>query len=150
MVCMRPQFPPHKNYADKYEALIVKSERCGNIWHQRFAHVSENVIQRFILQIDGISKEDLKRRNYLFHSCMLEKYTLNPSKCKKKTTVKPVELVYTDVVGSTQVASIINSKYFITLFDEYSGYPVVRFINRKSQASDALKEMIIEIMNLFN
>lgn len=81
---------------------------------------------------------------------MLGKSTRNPRKCKKTTTVKPVEGVYTDVVWPMKVASIKNSKYTITLFDEYSGYSMVLFLNRKRQASDALKEMVMEIENLFN
>ena len=42
---------------------------------------------------------------------------------------RPLRIVYSDVVGPMKHKSIGNSKYFVTLMDEYSGYSIVRLIN---------------------
>lgn len=41
-------------------------------------------------------------------------------------------------------------QFFVTLIDEHSGYSMFRSMQRKSQAPDALREIILEIENLFN
>lgn len=55
-----------------------------------------------------------------------------------------------DVVGSIKHRSIGRSKIIVALLDCYSGYSLVRFIDRKSGASDAVIEMALQIENLFN
>lgn len=46
--------------------------------------------------------------------------------------------------------SIGGSKYFVTLYDEYSGFYMVRFLKRKMDARDAVKEMMYEFENLLS
>lgn len=40
--------------------------------------------------------------------------------------------------------------YFVTLFDECSGYSIVCFLNGKRGASEAVKETVVRLGTLFN
>lgn len=58
--------------------------------------------------------------------------------------------MYSDVVGPGKCTSFGNSKYFVTLLNEYSTYSLVRFIRRKSTAEDPVAEMINVLENALN
>lgn len=44
--------------------------------------------------------------------------------------------------------SLGGSKYFVTLLDSFSGFPIARFIERKNKTTAAVAEMITEAENL--
>lgn len=60
---------------------------------------------------------------------------------KEKSKAAPLNFVYSGVVGSIEHELFGRSKYFVTLLDSYSGYPNVRFLGRKSEAGDAVKNV---------
>ncbi len=53
-----------------------------------------------------------------------------PKKVKSKAE-KPLELVYSDVLGPFEVASLCGSKYAVTFIDEYTKYAVVKYMSNK-------------------
>lgn len=73
-------------------------------------------------------------------------------KLREEETVatQPVLRVYTDVVGPLNSCFLGGAKYFVTLFDEYSGYAMVRFISRKSKTAEAVRDTVTQMGNLFS
>lgn len=61
----------------------------------------------------------------------------------------PLECVFTDLVGPMRHQSLVNSRYFVTLLDDFSGYSLVCFITCKSEAGERLIDMICEVEGLF-
>lgn len=62
---------------------------------------------------------------------------------------QPGESIHTDLVESMEVISLGHYKYFVTAFDECSGFSLGRFVHRKSEIGDTVIEMIRESENLF-
>ena len=65
-------------------------------------------------------------------------------KRQKNKAQKPLELVYSDIVGPFEVPSLNGSRCAITFIDEYSKHSVVKFISKKSQAFEKFKEYVAE------
>lgn len=81
-------------------------------------------------------------------SCSLSK---SARKCRKsvyfdeKGPKRPLQKVYSDIVGSMKCKSNRKARYFVTQFDSYSGYSIVRFTNRKREAVAEVMDMIQEL-----
>lgn len=50
--------------------------------------------------------------------------------------------IFSDLVGPTSAESKAVEKHFVTLLEEHSVYPIVRFIGKKSMARSVIVEMI--------
>ena len=59
-----------------------------------------------------------------------------------------LELVYSDVLGPFEVASLSGSKYAVSFIDEYTKYAVVKYTSNKSQVLDKFTEYVAENGNL--
>ena len=57
---------------------------------------------------------------------------------------KPLELVYSDILGPFEVPSLNGSRYAIRFIDEYSKHSVVEFMSKKSHAFEKFKEYVAE------
>ncbi|MGV7994907.1 DDE-type integrase/transposase/recombinase, partial [Mycobacterium kansasii] len=58
-----------------------------------------------------------------------------------------LELVHTDVWGSTQVLSLGGSRYFVSFIDDASRKLWVYFLNHKSDVFDVFKKWIVLVEN---
>ena len=87
-------------------------------------------------------EDDLKE---VCETCALGKQSckLVPKETKNKAQ-KPLELVYSDILGPFQVPSLSGSRYAISFIDEYSKHSAVKFMSRKSQAFEKFKEYVAE------
>lgn len=63
---------------------------------------------------------------------------------------RPVQRLYTDVVGPMERLPLRKPRYFATTIDECSGFFLVRFISRKDEACKAVNDMVQAMGNLFH
>lgn len=104
-----------------------------------------------LMHVNGVEIDNLERNDC--ESCAVGKSWRNPRKSvslEEKVAEKPWNTVYTDVVIPMKPKSVGKSKYSITELDFFSGKSVVSFILRRSEAAEAVKDMIGEAENLFN
>ena len=57
-----------------------------------------------------------------------------------KRSDKPYELVHTDLAGPFSVQSLGGKSYYMTFIDDYSRFAEIRFLSKKSEAVQALKD----------
>lgn len=137
----------------KIEQVMLTQPQDKGIWHKRFGHVSNDVVKMSLPYIEGIKERDICNQEEVCRPCRLGKATRKPRKSigmwgnKSK---RPIERVYTDVVGPMRTPSLGGAKYFVTLIDEYSGYSMVRFMKHKTETGGFVREMILEAESLFN
>lgn len=62
-----------------------------------------------------------------------------------KREIRPLQMIFSDVVGPIIKPCVGGSHYFVTLMDDPSGYLLVKFLRKKSQAPDSVKCMISEM-----
>ena len=108
-----------------------------NLWHQRLEHLNKDDVKRTIGCGDNLKE--------VCETCALGKQTSKPvPKETQNKSQKPLELVYSDILGPFEVPSLNGSKFAITFIDEHSKYSVVKFMSKKSQAFEKFKEYVAE------
>lgn len=148
-----------------YEALVSTSRHdrlhtvCATsdntqpmerLWHRRVGHLSQNVLQKSSPIVTGLPKGLNNLKDPICHSCASGKSIRQPRRtCITSNSMRPLERVFTDIVGPIEPLSLSRARYYITLIDDFSGYSMVKFILRKSQAAEALPEMIKELSSLY-
>ena len=108
-----------------------------NLWHKRLGHLNKDDVKRTIGCGDNLKE--------VCETCALGKQTSKPvPKETQNKSQKPLELVYSDILGPFEVPSLNGSKYAITFIDEHLKYSVVKFMSKKSQAFEKFKEYVAE------
>ena len=124
----------------------------GLTWHERLGHASESTLQNTIPLVNGLKLEKVGKLPHC-EACKLGKSTRAPRPLASKESrmaTKPLELVHTDLVGPMRHPSLNGSRYFIPVYDDSSGLSLVKFLKRKSEAGQALKDMILEMETALN
>lgn len=103
--------------------------------------------------IHCIKEYDLPKRSHFCNSCGKGKSTRVPRKeflLEVKQAKKATERVHTDVIGAMKPELYEKPKYFVTILDEFGGYSIVRFLNRREETGGTVTEVIKQIEKLFN
>jgi transposase InsO family protein len=80
-----------------------------------------------------------KPTNTLCKHCQQGKKTKTMFKSKEYSTKRPLEIVHTDLVGSTTTKGLKGEKYFMLLVDYYRRMTVVCFLKNKSESFENFK-----------
>ena len=108
-----------------------------NLWHKRLGHLNKTDVKRTV-GCEGDTQDTCE-------TCAMGKQASQPVPKKTENTAKKaLELVYSDVLGPFEVASLNGSKYAVTFIDEYTKYAVVKYMKNKSQVLDKFKEYVAE------
>jgi hypothetical protein len=124
-------------------SMVASSNKATmNVWHERFAHVNEEIIIR-MANGEGVSGmeviKDGKKILNPCHGCSLGKMHKLPFETSKSITTQVGELIHSDVVGPMQVSSPNGARYYILFKDDFSRYKTVYFMKLKSEAIDCTK-----------
>lgn len=106
----------------------VKSETCclsqldeSCLWHRRLGHMTfDSLIQISRKEVDRDMPQLTKPFDTVFKECQLGKQTWRSFKSKEYSSMKPLELIHTDLCGPTRTASMHGERYFMLLIDDYS------------------------------
>ena len=108
-----------------------------NLWHKRLGHLNKTDVKRTV----GCEGEIIGT----CETCAMGKQSSQPIPKKVENKAKEaLELVYSDVLGPFEVASLNRSKYAVSFIDEYTKYAVVKYMSNKSQVLDKFKEYVAE------
>lgn len=105
-----------------------------------------------IPHVCGLKEKDLNRTREC-DSCEFGKNTRAQRKSaiiKDASAANPSEHVYTDVVRPMKHMPLGSAKYFAALLESFSGFLLVRFLDRKGKAGDAVISIISEIEKILN
>ena len=114
------------------------NENSSMLWHKCLGHISEQRIQRLMLEgiLDSLDFSDFK----IYIECIKGKQT-NIKKIGAKRSSNVLELIHTDICGPFPTASWNGQQYFITFIDNYSRYGYLYLIHKKSQLLDVFKKL---------
>jgi transposase InsO family protein len=71
--------------------------------------------------------------------CQQEKQTKTKFKSKEYSTIRPLEIVHTDLVGPTRTKGLKGEQYFMLLVDDYKRMTSVCFLRKNSKAFENFK-----------
>jgi hypothetical protein len=74
-----------------------------------------------------------KPTNTLCKHCQQGKKTKTRFKSKEYSTIRPLEIVHTNLVGPTKTKVLKGEKYFMLLVDDYTRMTIVFFLKNKSK-----------------
>ena len=60
-----------------------------------------------------------------------------------RNTMTTLGLMHSDLVGPIRYPSLNGNRYFIQMYDDATGASMVRFLNSKKEAGEAVKQMIL-------
>ena len=135
------------SHCESYVQNLINQSACNetkqsikgdiNLSHKRLEHLNKIDVKRTV-NCEGEMKDACK-------TCAMGKQASQPvpKKAEHKAR-KALELVYSDILGPFEVASLSGSKYAVTFIDEYTKYAVVKYMTHKSQVLDKFKEYVAE------
>jgi transposase InsO family protein len=81
----------------------------------------------------------MKPTNTLCKHCQQGKQTNTRFKSKEYSTIKPLEIMHTDLVGPTTTKGLKGERYFMLLVDDYTRMTAIFFLKNKSEAFENFK-----------
>ena len=114
-------------------------------WHERLGHVPIEVIKNMAKTkaVDGLNITTVPRKDYPCEDCVLGKTTRTTH--GDRTTGKANKAgqsLHLDTVGPIEEESLAHSKYYVLCKDEFSSYTMVRFVERKSDIVNEVKQLL--------
>ena len=104
-----------------------------DLWHKRLGHVNVQKLKQMQYGdvVHGLPNFKGGYLHQLCEACQLGKQSRLPFKREKYVSKYPLEIVHSDVLGSTKESSIEGNRYFITFIDDYSRKACVYFMKLK-------------------
>jgi transposase InsO family protein len=130
-------------------ALTVKRTGVSlATWHDRFAHLNFKTILKMVT-LDNTTGLNVSGDNTDCESscegCILGKMHRFPFKIGRTRAMETGQLVHTDICGPMQVPTPSGSRYFVIFKDDYSRWTVTRFLKKKSQLDQCLREFVTQL-----
>lgn len=124
-------------------AQVSLSSRMPDIWHRRYCHVSPDLLKKTQGAVVGMTLPSGNLRTAVGHDGQCVDCHLGKMAAKKHSSTghyadRPLYLVHFDLIGKMDVESVDGYFYALSGIDEYTGYSIVRFLVRKSEAFQAV------------
>ncbi|KAJ0580529.1 putative RNA-directed DNA polymerase [Helianthus annuus] len=105
----------------------------ASLWHKRLGHASSQKL----CHLDFFKHVSVNSVNKDFcDSCMKAKHTRLPFPISSIKTTAPFDMIHCDIWGGYKTPSSNQSRYFLTIVDDYSRAVWVYLLRHKSDASD--------------
>jgi GAG-pre-integrase domain len=124
-----------------------------NLLHRRLGHINMNILKLLAKDSDDDDVDDdiftKQIQTEVPHTkcevCETCKHT-KPSYTRRTTkqSTRPFELIYTDVLGPIEPASINGNKYAILIIDDYTRYSYIDFMKNKSEVPAKLNKFFTQ------
>ena len=107
-------------------------------WHERYGHVPFT-----LFSLISEAPVHLRSVQHQCEACIVAKSTkpASPQQFNIRTS-RVGELIHSDLCGPMPVEGIGRQKYIVTLVDDYSRFTMAKAIHAKSDAAEAVKDMI--------
>ena len=123
------------------ESALVASINCRKLWHDRLGHAFGSRISELASKnaVIGLDLKDCSTVYEYCSGCLQGKQHKCIMKTRSVRSTKIGEVIHSDLSEKIQCPSLGGSLYFMTFIDECSGYVIVHFLKKKSDALDAFK-----------
>ena len=130
------------------EDQVLAAVESPELWHRRYGHMGYDGLAKLAAGnlVSGmkVSAEDFKKAGETpCGTCITSKQHKASRPSSDSETVRPLELLHTDVCGPMQVQSLGGSSYLATYLDDYSKMSVIKPVKYKSEVPGLTKEVII-------
>ena len=112
-------------------------------WHHRFCHINTQTLCQTEQAVQGMSIKDKKTTKFFCEGCILGKQQRNtyPALTEKERNSIPGTYFHIDLCGPMSTISCGGASYFMLCKDDTTGYMVIFFLKKKSEALIYLKQL---------
>jgi transposase InsO family protein len=132
-------YPGEMKSANKESQANVASTGMIRDWHERLVHQNlqhvKEILGRFHIRVK--SEEDM-----FCEACAMGKMHRLPFPNSESRANAIGELIHADLCGPMETRSIVRSRYYLLLKDNYSHFRVVYFIENKAQTTRCIENFI--------
>ena len=123
---------------DEVGDVMTDVDSDAALWHQRLGHMSKKGLQVMLNreQLPGLQSADLEFCEHCLHGKQKRVSFLKHGHDKKMT---PLELVYSDVFGPTEVTSYGGANFFVSFLDDCTRKVWVYMMSRKFEVFSKFK-----------
>lgn len=118
---------------------VQKTIEPLSLWHERLGHLSYKTIQQMSTEgaVNGLHLgESSDVQSSPCADCMKGKMCRLPFPTGRDRATEIGQLIHSDVCGPMQIASPGGARYYVIFKDDYSGWTVINFIQRKSEVEE--------------
>ncbi|KAJ9541286.1 hypothetical protein OSB04_027792 [Centaurea solstitialis] len=124
----------------------------SSLWHRRMGHTNMKTMNILVKNnlVRGLPQKEFTLDDNCV-ACLKGKQHKASHKSKTINTVSaPLQLLYMDLFGPTNVMSIGKKSYCLVIIDDYSRFTWVFFLRTKDETSGLIKPFVIRIENQTN
>ena len=117
------------------------------VWHRCFGHIGMSSLQKILDRnlVKGLNI-DTRTPKYDCEACTQAKQSQQPfPKEENKIPTEPGELTHSDLWGKYPIRSIHGNQYYISFLDDSTRRARIRFLKRKDEATQAVKDYITNL-----
>ena len=129
---------------------VASNEHLGDLWHQRFGHLSRNNLRLLRDQklVSGMDFQSAKESDCCEGCAYGKQKRASFPKGQATRASEILEIVHSDVCGPMQENSLGGSRYFVTFIDDKSRFTAVYFMKTKDQVLEKFKEYEAMVTNM--
>jgi len=136
------------------KSQIIHKQNCAytvqsDIWHQRMAHPSKEVLSRLGRNVKGCDEVKISHLSPICKGCVQGKMHNKAFSESEKRANKPLELIHADLM-ELPVESYHRKKWCLVILDDYSSYANVALLRSKSETMQFMKVYVSMMENQFN
>jgi transposase InsO family protein len=133
------------------DACLIAKTNMGWLWHRRLAHVRMNNLHKLLKGDHVLGLTDVYfEKDRPCAACQAGKQVGSTHHSKNvMTTSRPLELLHMDLFGPIAYLSIGGSKYGLVIFDDFSRFTWVFFLQDKLETQGTLKCFLRRSQNVF-
>jgi len=141
--------PLHPKHLNKWKGLAahVGVKTTDSVWHQRLGHPSLTVIQ-YLLQKQQLPLASSLDKTRVCEACQLGKFKQLPFVDSTRCTLKPLELIHSDV-WTSPIPLTSGCRYYVLFVDDYSRFTWLYPILSKAEVLQCFVKFKLLVENLF-
>ena len=128
-------------------AALRPSQRSFLDWHRALGHLNFEDMSKLGIKMSIYRSID---RPLECKTCLMGKFTRKPFDRLEITTVRPLELIHTDLSGTIRVPAVDGVKYYLTFVDDYSRFTSVYLLKSKEHVFERFVEFKNLVENKFD
>ena len=143
----RVPFNPRSHVHTTLPQVCFLNQADSNLWHSRLGHPSSPVVSRVLSLCKG---PGAKSSTLDFcSSCQMDKSHKLPFVLSQSKSMKPLDLIHSDLWGPSPVQSVTSVKYFLSFIDDYSRFSWLYFLKTKDEVFSMFLKFKLMVKNLF-
>ena len=150
---MSPSTTTNKSVDPRFSIQNSKPSECvaptsQTLWHLRLGHPNSNVLKKILTHCNiPISNKNLFE---FCAACCVGKSHRLPSSSSQPIYFVPLELVYSDLWGPSNVVSTNGFSYYISFVDAFSKFTWIYFLKNKSETFTVFQQFKAMVELQFN